>query len=189
MLFSLTRSLTLTNGIAQKALENRCISSLRPSSSASSSSFFLFFLGANRKRDEPERLTMIGRDRSRRDGERRETLFSISRRRRRRLAERKETKEMSSYSLCAAKQGQYRCSPARGNSRADFVLVRVLPTAQRFSDDNADEQVALIERLPQAFSCFFPSSFCSSVCSNARGRRARDSRTHWTTYCAHIRHG
>ncbi len=31
--------------------------------------------------------------------------------------------------------------------RADFVLVRVLPTDhRRFSDDNADEQVALIER-------------------------------------------
>ena len=44
------------------------------------------------------------------------------------------------------------------------MLVRVLPTDhRRFSDDNADEQVALIERLPQAFSFLFLSVFCSAV--------------------------
>ncbi len=40
------------------------------------------------------------------------------------------------------------------------MLVRVLPTDHRFSDDNADEQVVLIERSPQAF---FFVSFSFSV--------------------------
>ena len=68
------------------------------------------------------------------------------------------------------------------NSRADFVLVRVLPsTDQRFSDDIADEQVTLIERLPQAF---FFLSFSLSLCS-----RRQDSLAFARPPTAYIRHG